>query len=197
MTQETFHDFWGKWSVKWYASSIVLNGIKTPIASLCELKQDYDRILNERYQRIKRIVKDCYFKDPNKLLNRYKRAAVVAYAINEASPLHYKDSTIKDDLDPIFLKQRLAFFVALGSILQDYSEDDVNKLSPPYFDFESLGKQDIIDGEDDFLQSIYKDLFYADVYENYNVLTMANVFGLLTERASKLGSLTPIESKAE
>lgn len=196
MTQETFHTFWGKWSLEWYNSNIELNGIRVPVAQLCELKPDYDRILNQHYQLIKQIVKDSYFKDTSKLLSRYKRAAVVAYAVNEASPLIYKDATIKEDMDPNFLKQRLAFFVALGSIIQDYSEEEVNALTPPYFDFDNLGKRDIIDGEDDFLQSVYKDLFYADVYENYNVLTMANVFGLLIERASKFGSLTPYEDQS-
>ena len=91
------------------------------------------------------------------------------------------------------MKQRLAFYVAIGSIIQDYSEEAVNALSKPYFDFENLGKRDIIDNEDTFLLSVYKDLFFAEVYQNYNVLTMANVFGLLTERASKLSILTPVE----
>lgn len=195
MTQETFRDFWGKWSLEWYNSKIDLDGKRVPVAELCELKPDCDHILNQHYQLIKQIVKESYFKDVTKLLSRYKRAAVVAYAVNGASPLIYKDATIQEDMDPNFLKQRLAFFVALGSIIQDYPEEDVNALTPPYFDFDNLGKRDIIDGEDDFLQSVYKDLFYADVYENYNVLTMANVFGLLIERASKFGALTPFENQ--
>ncbi len=196
MTQTTFHEFWAKWSSAWYNSATIeLNGTREPVADFCKLKPDYDHILNQHYQLIKQIVKDSYFKDTVKLLSRYKRAAVVAYAINGASPLIYKDPTIQEDMDPKFLKQRLAFFVALGSIIQDYSEQEVDAIDSPYFDFENLGKCDIVNGEDDFLQSVYKDLFYADVYENYNVLTMANVFGLLTERASKLGSLTPIESR--
>lgn len=196
MTQETFRDFWGIWSLEWYnKTNIDLNGSSVPVAQLCEIKPDYDVILNKHYEFIKQIVKESYFKVTTKRLSRYKRAAVMAYAINGASPLIYKDATIKEDMDPNFLKQRLAFYVALGSIIQDYPEKAVTALKPPYFDFDNLGKRDIIDGEDSFIQSVYKDLFYADVYENYNVLTMANVFGLLVERASKLGELTPLESQ--
>lgn len=193
MTQETFNAFWKKWSSKWYESEIKMNEVSVPVLELCEIKAGYENILNQYYQRIKQIVKDSYFKDATKLLSRYKRAAVVAYAVNASSPLIYKDTSIQEDMDPNFLKQRLAFFVALGSIIQDYPEEEINSVKPPYFDFDELGKRDIIDDEDNFLQSVYKDLFYADVYENYNVLTMANVFGLLTERASKLGSLTPYD----
>ena len=100
-------------------------------------------------------------------------------------------------MHPAFLKQRLAFYIAIGSIVQDYSEEDVSSLGKPHFDFEDLGKCDIIDDEDTFLLSVYKDLFFSEVYENYNILTMANVFGLLTERASNLSTLEPVENAQE
>lgn len=197
MQQNLFKSFWDKWSARWYASEIKINEKLTPIAELCSIKPEYDHVLYQHYSLIKQIVKDSYFRNTEKKLSRYKRAAVIAYAINGSSPLEYKDSSIEHDLDFLYLKQRLAFYVALGSIIQDYPEDDISKLKKPYFDFDSLGKKDIVDGEDDFLLSVYKDMFYADVYENYNVLTMANVFGLLTERASELGQLTPIVTTDE
>ena len=194
MTQETFNEFWEKWSAEWYNNAIIRkNGTIIPVSELCAIKKNYAKVLCKRYLTIKRIVKDSYFRDKSKRLSRYKRAAVIAYAINGASPLAYYNNDMPNDLDPDFLKQRLAFFIAIGSIVQDYPECDVSNLDKPYFDFDSLGKKDIIDGEDNFLLSVYKDMFFADVYENYNVLTMANVFGLLTERASKLGELKPIE----
>lgn len=195
MKKEVFCAFWDKWSSEWYKAKIEVDGQSVPVAELCELVPGCEHVIHDYYETIKQIVKDSYFKDTSKLLSRYKRAAVVAYAINEASPLNYKDPAIQCDMDSNFLKQRLAFFVALGSIIQDYSERDVDALERPYFDFGNLGKSDIVDGEDDFCQSVYKDLFYAGIYENYNVLTMANVFGLLTERASNLSSLTPGKNK--
>ncbi len=197
MQQNLFINFWDSWSARWYASKIKINEKTTPVSKLCSIKPECGYILYQHYSLIKQIVKDSYFRNTEKKLSRYKRAAVIAYAINGFSPLEYKDSSIEHDLDFIYLKQRLAFYVALGSIIQDYQEDDISKLEKPYFDFDSLGKKDIVDGEDDFLLSVYKDMFYADVYENYNVLTMANVFGLLTERASKLGELTPVAALEE
>ena len=196
MTDEKFEEFWIKWSEEWYKSTIRLRGKDVSISKLCAIKQDYSKVLCRRYALIKSIVKDSYFRDTSKRLSRYKRAAVIAYAINGASPLLYYDETIENDLDSDFLKQRLAFFVAIGSILQDYPERDVQRLSQiqPLFDFSALGQRDITDGEDDFLESVYKDLFYAEIYENYNVLTMANVFGLLTERASLLANLEPVDN---
>lgn len=191
MKKDIFCEFWNKWSSEWYKANIEVDGRLVPVADFCELVSNYGDVVYNYYETIKQIVKDSYFKDTSKRLSRYKRAAVVAYAINEASPLRYNDSSMQCDMDSNFLKQRLAFFVALGSIIQDYSKQDVDALERPYFDLKNLGKRDVIDGEDDFCQSVYKDLFYAGIYENYNVLTMANVFGLLTERASKLSSLTP------
>ena len=194
MKREKFKSFWDNWSNKWITSSTIhWDGKEVAVSSLCALRSDYGDALYDRYCLIKKTVKDSYFQDNTKRLSRYKRAAVIAYTINGATPLTYLAKSIQDDMHPAFLKQRLAFYVAIGSIIQDYSEEAVNALSKPYFDFENLGKRDIIDNEDTFLLSVYKDLFFAEVYQNYNVLTMANVFGLLTERASKLSILTPVE----
>lgn len=189
MTQETFNEFWEKWSAVWYNSATIeKNGTIVPVSELCAIKKNYAQVLCNRYLTIKSIVKDSYFRDKSKKLSRYKRAAVIAYAINGASPLAYYNNDMPNDLDSDFLKQRLAFFVAIGSIIQDYPQALVQSLSEnsSIFDFSSLGALDVVDKEDDFLTSVYKDLFYSEIYENYNVLTMANVFGLLTERASIL-----------
>lgn len=192
MQQEQFKSFWENWANRWYTSNVQVDGNPVPVADLCSLKKGYDCVLYQHYSLIKRVVKESYFKNTSKKLSRYKRAAVIAYAINGASPIEYKNPSIKCDMDSYYLKQRLAFYVALGSIIQDYPKDDILKQNKPYFDFDDLGKKDIVDGEDDFLLSVYKDLFFSDIYENFNVLTMANVLGLLTERASRLATLTPI-----
>lgn len=192
MKKETFLKFWEEWSSNWINFSIKCEGKIIPFSSLCSLRPKYGDKLYESYNIIKGIIKDSYFKDTSKRLSKYKRAAIIAYVINGSHPLEYCDKAIEDDLDPHFLKQRLAFYVALGSIVQGYSQQEVEKLKKPYFDFYSLGRQDIVDNEDDFLLSVYKDLFFSEIYKNYNVLTMANVFGLLVERASKLSELTPL-----
>ena len=192
MEREKFKSFWDSWSNAWIASNISWKGREVALSSLCTLKSDYGDALYDRYCLIKKTVKDSYFQDNKKRLSRYKRAAVIAYTVNGAAPLTYLDKNIQNDMHPAFLKQRLAFYAAIGSILQDYSEEAVKALPQPHFDFENLGKCDIVDDEDTFLLSVYKDLFFSEVYENYNVLTMANVFGLLTERASELSSLEPV-----
>lgn len=197
MKQERFRSFWDSWSNEWIKNNIYWNGEKIALSSLCALKSGYGDALYDRYCLIKRTVKNSYFQDNSKRLSRYKRAAVIAYTVNGAMPLTYLEKNIQDDMHPAFLKQRLAFYVAIGSIVQDYSEEEVRTLETPYFDFENLGKCDIIDNEDTFLLSVYKDLFFSEVYENYNVLTMANVFGLLTECASKLSRLTPVGDAQE
>lgn len=193
MKRGKFKLFWDSWSNEWIKNNIYWNGKEIALSSLCALKNNYGDALYDRYCLIKKIVKNSYFQDSTKRLSRYKRAAVIAYTVNGATPLTYVKEDIRDDLHPAFLKQRLAFYVAIGSIIQDYSEADINALGKPHFDFENLGKCDIIDNEDTFLLSVYKDLFFSEVYENYNVLTMANVFGLLTERASNLSTLTPVK----
>lgn len=195
MKDSTFSEIWDKWAVDWLQNQTIdSNGTRIPVSSLCALKKNYDNVICKRYLKIKEIIKDAYFREEGKLVSRYKRAAIIAYAINGAAPLTYNTSLDKRVIEAYFLKQRLAFHVALGSIVQDYSEDKVKEVTEQedLFDFKALGAVDIANGEDDFLTSVYKDLFFAEVYENYNVLTMANVFGLLTERASKLGELTPI-----
>ena len=197
MKREKFKSFWDSWSDAWIKDSIDWNGKRVALSSLCALKSGYGDALYDRYCLIKKIVKNSYFQDSTKRLSRYKRAAVIAYTVNGATPLTYLEGNIQDDMHPAFLKQRLAFYVAIGSILQDYSEEEVAALGKRQFDFEELGKRDIIDNEDTFLLSVYKDLFFSEVYENFNVLTMANVFGLLTERASKLSTLMPVKDAQE
>ena len=197
MEYGTFEKFWTAYSNQWYNLTELPEG---PVASLCKLKPNYVHDLYKRYELIKKIIKSSYFKNINSdprtcHLSRYKRAAVLTYAIIKSDPLEYLNQPSNVLIDPLFLKQRLAFYVALGSIIQDFPEDKIKEKIGNYggtiFEFSKLGKKEHVSGEDDFLMSVYKDLLYSEIYDNFNVLTMANVYGLLTERASILGDMTP------
>ena len=110
-------------------------------------------------------------------LSRYKRAAVLTYAILVADPLCKLDGSSLD-LDPLFLKQRLAFYLALSSIIQDFDEGRIKEIlrneKRPVFQLAGLGESDRgKELDDDFCMSLYKDLFFSEYYGNYNILTMA------------------------
>lgn len=107
-----------------------------------------------------------------------------------ANPLEYKMPT-SERFDHVsnFLKQRFAFYFALSSIILDYKQEYIAELidkSGHVFEFDALGDVNDSDCDDTFLESVYKDMFFSELYQNYNILTMANVFGLLVERASHL-----------
>lgn len=205
MQEAKFSKFWDSWVKDWYECTMVsINGEQKPVDTLCSIKEDYTSVVFDMYNHIKETTKRFYFKDTGTPknpchLSRYKRAAVLTYAIIKTEPLIYKESKPHPWIDPNYLKQRLAFYVALGSIIQDYPKDKVDELSEgkKIFDFSKLGKVDYREGEDDFLLSVYKDLLYAELYDDFNVLTMANVYGLLTERASILGSIQPLDPSKE
>lgn len=191
MNGTVFAELWEKSSSGWYENAtFLIPGEKENkrVKDYCTIKPNLEKLLFDRYEAVKELVKDIYFKDPSKRISRYKRAAVIAQVILFSDPLDYIDESLSV-LDPYLLKQRLAFTVALQSILQAYPEEILNQIKKPYFRYDELDKSC---GEEDdrFVLSIYKDMFYAELYKNYNVLTMANVFGLLTERASSLGGIT-------
>lgn len=189
-------ELWDSWSENWYQKATIdVNGVETSVAVLCEIKKGYSRIIYHRYNKIKKIFKKSYFYKRHDNISRYKRAAIIAYAISAAEPLFYRNLP-EGQMDDCYLKQRLAFHVAIGSIIQDFPEYAIKAVNKDgkVFDFDALGEIDRIfdrlnneqDSRDDFRLSVYKDLFFAEIYENYNILTMANVFGLLTEKSSIL-----------
>lgn len=197
MKFSTIKSLWDKYANEWHKNEkVFINGQLVPVYDLCSLKQDYEKILLQRYDKMKEIIKQSYFATNIKHVNRYKRAAILAYVISSAEPITYNQA-VPFGVDDFFLKQRLAFYVALGSIVSDFPKAKVEAIQGDLFDFYDLGflndkgvnpnggSQD----RDDFLTSVYKDLFFSEIYQNYNVLTMANVFGLLTEKSSKLAQL--------
>ncbi len=198
MKLDKFEEFWTKWSSEWYENAKYHNdaGIECPVREICEIKEGYHKELFDRYEKIKAVTKKAYFSDDTKRLNRYKRAAVLAYAINGASPLLYKCLANREYIiDHFFLKQRLAIHVALGSIMQEYPYELVREhlsRGEIIFSFPQLTTAEESVGADTFELGMYKDLFFADLYHNYNVLTLANVFWLLTEKASFLGKIDPL-----
>ncbi|MDE6292421.1 MAG: hypothetical protein K2L98_01935 [Bacilli bacterium] len=183
MTKEKFIELWKGTTEKWLDGIIEgeEEGKQFKCSSLCSIKTNACQRIYENYSRLKELVKDLYFRDKDKTISRYKRAAVIVYAVIAGEdPLEYKNKTI---VDRYFLKQNFAFFLALTSITQDYIVE-----SMPIFCFSELGVSSK-KGEDSFLTSVYKDIFYSEIYKNYNVLTMANIFGLLLERVSTLKKL--------
>lgn len=197
MKLTTLKTLWDKYAGEWYKKDKVnIDGQLVPVSDLCSLKKSYEKILLQRYDKMKEIVKQSYFGNNIKHVNRYKRAAILAYVISSAEPIEF-NKAVPFGADEYFLKQRLAFYVAIGSIISDFPKDKVEAIQGDLYDFYDLGflndkganpsqgSQD----RDDFLTSVYKDLFFSEIYQNYNVLTMANVFGLLTEKSSKLAGL--------
>lgn len=192
-----FVEFWSSHIEKWYSDTVItVDEIDVPVNTLCCLKEDYTETVFKKYEAIKNIVKESYFKnikhDDKRSchLSRYKRASVLTYAIIKCTPIKYINEQAQPWLDPYFLKQRLAFYMAISSIIQDCPKEFVEEYKSkniPLYDFKSLGANECdAECDDDFLMSVYKDLLYSEIYDNFNVLTMANVYGLLTERASVL-----------
>lgn len=187
MTEEKFVELWDGTVKEWVENCFEIRDSdgasqKVKFSQVCSVKKDACRRIYSNYLRIKALVKELYFKDKGKLISRYKRASVIIYAVIAGEdPLDYKGEETK--VEGLFLKQRFAFYLALTSIIQDY------EIAPdrPIFYFSQLGVP--TKNEDDFLTSVYKDIFFSEHYNNYNVLTMANMFGLLVERASTLKTL--------
>lgn len=177
MERKTFQILWSKYAVLWLKTKI---GNKT-VSDLCQFDEDAEERVYKNYLSLKNYVKEKYFISEERsevVLSRYKRAAVMAYTIIKTNPLTIKDSPIVDDL---FLKQRFAFFFALTTILPDYKEMAVKDKKI----FESLSKIQQIDdnkGNDSFLISVWKDFFFAELYGNFDILGIANIFGLLFEQ---------------
>ena len=189
-----FRELWNKWSLKWLKTAIEIDGKEKTIACLCRLNEDAVDAVYKNYNIIKDVMKDTYFRQVSQTppkLNRYKRAAVIAYAIIKSDPLVVIEKPMDEDI--YFLKQRLAFFMALGSILQDFDKDQVAG-KKVFSIFNGLGERDHQEGNDGFLMSIYKDMFYSELYNNYNILTMANVFGLLIENAAGFDQLKTVDN---
>ena len=197
MKYEQFRDFWNCHIEKWYSvATIAVGDTNVSVNTLCSLKKDYTEIVFKKYEAIKNIIKESYFKNirpedkQSCHLSRYKRASVLTYAIIKCSPIEYYDEKEQPWIDPYFLKQRLAFYMAISSIIQDCPKEFIEEYKNKkisFYDFKSLGANECnVACEDDFLMSVYKDLLYSEIYDNYNVLTMANVYGLLTEKSSVL-----------
>lgn len=195
MNQQTFQLFWNMWSTNWLQTQYV-EPDHIRVSDLCRIRPDYDKVLYVQYASIKDTVKKIYFqREQGKdiRLNKYKRAAALAYAINRSNPLVYFEHPKNEHrIDLFCLKQRLAFYVAWGSILEEYPKHEVTKVARSLFAFPRRSPSEVAAGADDFITSIYKDMFYAEIYHNYNVLTMANLFWALTEKASALANIPPL-----
>lgn len=188
MKKETFDTFWNLWTAEWLKGTFKYKADDKQIVSLCRIKSKAGGAVFDEYEKMKETVKFAYFYplgDDDVKINRYKRAAVLSYLVLKSNPLIYDYPEYDKKLDVYFLKQRLAFFIGIGSIIQSFDKSEVEKIQKPIYNFSDLGPKNPEYG-DEFLMSVYKDMFFSELYDNYNVLTMANVYGLLTERASHL-----------
>lgn len=197
MTLAKFKELWKVASEDWFNEATVSGGkSERPVSDFCELEDNcFVQKLFDRYNIIKKIVKQDYYNHNKKraTLNKYRRAAVLIYAVNESEPLRYKGYDPGEK--PLFLKQRLAIHVGIISILSEFRQEEVRNLDGVIFDPPALSEFDQEIGADDFNVSMYKDLYFSERYQNYNVLTMSNLLWLLTEKASKLNQLCPYSSK--
>ena len=195
MTEAKFIELWNGTVARWIGDSFILidNEVERTVSfsDVCSVKNDVVHRIYQNYEHVKSIVKKLYFKDKTKRISKYKRAAVIIYAIIAGQdPLEYKVE--KSKYRKMFLKQRFALNMALSSIMQSY-EINLSELKEPIFKFDELGAP-VDQGDDDFLLSVYKDIYYSEQHKNFNILSMANIFGLLVERASILDRFKLVKS---
>lgn len=195
MKYTTFCTFWDAWTKEWLNSEIETDKATVKVKDLCSIRWDAGFKVHHNYCEIKKLVKKLYFKDPkSEKLSRYKRGAVLIYAIIKADVLSLKGEQ-KKRLDKHLLKERLAFYVAIGSILQDYDKQDV-LAKRPLQRLKDLGERDRQNDADDILTSIYKDIFYANIYKNYNIMTVSNMLYLYFKCDPVLSTLKKRNQKA-
>lgn len=103
----------------------------------------------------------------------------MAYSILKTNPLVYKIDIDNVGEDLMLLKQNFAFFFSVMTALQEYKEDIVEQKKV----FKILDNIHLTELEesDSLIMSIYKDMYFAEVCSNYNILSMTNVFWLLFE----------------
>ena len=203
MTKSTFTELWNRWSVTWHQQGSCKvtdkdgEQVLVKFRDICTLKSDSDFVdeLWDRYTKSKENAKDIYFYENDMLLSRYRRAAILTYIISGAAPLEYNIKKYNEVFgieldgvpinklpDRLYLKQRLAFYIGLCSVIMDYDKEELEGRPKPIFHFPKLPDWDV--GKvDDFLTSVYKDLFYSEIYRNRNILTLANLFWVLTENS--------------
>ena len=191
MKKEKFVELWQIHAAEWHKGAFIrYQGESKPVSEFCNIKKNYGELVYKKYEAIKKLTKQLYFGDIDRRVNRFKRAAVIVYAINLTEPIEYINGYSEADIavDKLLLKQRLAFHLGLHSIITQYPQDKVEQLcnSGDLFDFSIQSKGVGDENSDTFLEGIYKDIFFSGIYQNYNVLTMANVFLLITERSSRL-----------
>ena len=196
MKEEKFVELWNKHSSTWYNECVIeISNTKYPISAFCDLVDDetYIKLIHKKYEKIKSKVKELYFVQSNDCqatISPFKRASIIVYAVNSMEPILFKKELpvfVKNKYS-LFLKQRLAFHIALQSIIMEYPEEFLNKKYEEgnLFDFDIVSVGVGSSTGDSFLKGIYKDIFYSEIYKNYNVITMSNIFLLIVERSSRL-----------
>ena len=204
MKRAKFLKFWSSSTKEWIktAKYTDVTNSEHPVSEICNIKANYAGIMFHNYSEIKELVKQNYFKDDvHRSVSRYKRAAILMYTIIKSDPIVYKKDFT--DNNRYFLKQRLAVFIALNSILVDYDESDVKSAlkeakktdsSATVFGLKNIGKEKDVK-QDSFYLSLLKDLEFAEIYNHFDVLAMANILGLITEYCSILTTEMLVDRK--
>lgn len=203
MDASKFAELWEVHAKNWYRNECFpIAGVSYHVSDFCELQdQEYVSLIHQRYETIKKKIKKLYFKTSEEnttTISPFKRAAIIVYAVNSLEPLVFIDKNIPKSVKnrhSLFLKQKLAFHLGLMSIVMEYPKEKIEEIAKQGnifdFDIKSIGVGG--DTGDSFLRGVYKDILFSDIYKNYNVITMSNVFLLIVERSSKLKGLLQSE----
>lgn len=179
MKRDHFNELWDYYVKMWLDSNID-DGRK--IDDLCIVQKDAREKVYENYLTIKEHCKNFYFltKSADDVkLNRFKRASVMTYSIIETSPLKVNNLP-NGAVDNLFLKQRFAFYMGIITVLFDFKEEAI-KNKDVFSKINKIGEDTLSGGNDPFVMSIYKDFLYAEQYRNFDILAIANVYGLIFE----------------
>lgn len=178
------------------------------------LRDNAEKSVHQSYEVIKAIVKERYF-DPLIMtddtsehnISRYKRASVLSYAVLEVLPFQRSRgaySAVAPSKSDLF-NEYFAFYLGLHSLLIDYPEETIDRLKkskhtrdlfvfPKHYD--SVGES--MSESITYADSVATEFQYARKFNNFNVLSVANMYYLLLHYCSYLegyGSIKRLNSK--
>lgn len=201
MNKNQFHQLWAQ-GIKFLdaLSSSWMHEVYSKQAVILR-SNNIEELVHTCYEGIKKEVKKNYFlanDDTEIILNRYKRAAVLSYAILEMEPFienkHYKaEIPVKAEL----FNEYFAFYLGLHSLLIDYPKEELDSLfadasKKDIFHFPLLNNNTTNDiaptvsaqdsdyfSENSYVDSVAKEFQYCRVFNNFNLLSVADKYFLL------------------
>jgi hypothetical protein len=187
MLQSKFHDLWQTLVIDF------LNSQKSECLNVAykqkrlTVRWNAESLVFQRYERIKQLFKDNYFKSSeDTTLDRHKRAAIIVYAFIDVMPLVLESPKSTDAIQLQLVNECVAFYFGLHYLTIDYKDEAisriVNELNSVFFTlpdhhFPPKGEQCVESNH--YAICVWKDLYFSRIFRNYNILTMSNVFYLL------------------